>query len=65
MVCGENLSVCVRVKELFNEIQRKGRESNQKSSELRNKLEKCLLLRKLESQSTLVRFAVFLLKFYA
>lgn len=58
MVCGENVSVCVRVKELSNQVQIKMRETSVKSIEYRNKLEKGLLLRKLESQSELVGYNI-------
>ena len=56
LVSGENFSIYSRVKELGKEVDQRARESNAKSCELRNKLEKCLRLRKLESQAEKVRF---------
>ncbi|XP_076823491.1 triple functional domain protein-like isoform X2 [Clavelina lepadiformis] len=55
MVCDGDVSVCVRVRELSEQIQRRMREINSKSNEHRTKLEKCLHLRQLEQQSALVQ----------
>ena len=56
MVCGENVSVFIRVKEMCKELDERVAEAIARSAKLRNKLEKCLLLRKLERQAELVRF---------
>ena len=53
---GDHLSVYSKVKELGKEVNQRAIEANASACELRNKLEKCLLLRKLENQAELVRY---------
>lgn len=56
MVCSGNVSVCIRVQDLCEQVQHRIVEVTKKSCEYKSKLEKYLILKELESSSANVNW---------